>query len=648
MNRQTFPVSRSLRRKLLLPLLLLGVVLAAATAWGIYAQFQNQMVGRVRMRAEMVAHAVNYAAESISTPGELQRLVTAIGAEEEVNQIVVVGGRPPRVLASTRSAWLGVALGELPAAGVAEGLAGAIQSRQSQGHFHPAVDEYHLSAPLLLAQAELADRSLVDGAVTVVLDLRAAQAAMRRLALECTTAFAIGLVLLAALGYGLVDHTVLQPLARIRGLVEQRHGGGGEGWAAVAGDDEIGALACTLNDSLTRAAAALREVESQRNALHDAEERYRLLFEQSPDGVVVLDPETARPVEFNTTACRQLGYSREEFARLSIRDIEVLESPAETAARIARVQRHGREDFDTRHRTRQGEIREINVTAQIVEVQGRPVYHCIWRDMTERKRAEKERADLQAQLLQARELETVGRLAGGVAHNFNNRLMGIMNYAELCRDGLPAAHPVRPYLDEITQGAEHAADLARQLLAFASRQTIAPRVLDLNEALASRLGMLRSLLGERGELLWRPGAATPMAKLDPWQLDQVLAALTLNAREASAGAGRLTLETHDAVIDQAFCAEHADASPGEYVMIAVSDSGCGMTAEMIEHLFEPFFTTKELAAGAGLGLPMTYGIVRQNRGFISVESELGKGSTFRIYLPRHDDGPAPPTASAAA
>jgi PAS domain S-box-containing protein len=647
MSRQTLPLGRSLKRKLLLPMLLLWAVLAAAAGWSIYAQFQNQMVERVRMRAEMVANAVNYAAESVSNHGELQRIVTAIGAEDEVSLIVVVGSRPARVLASTRGAWLGKALGELPGAGLAEDLRKVIQSRQSYGHLHRETAEFGFVTPLLLSRADLVDRSLSDGAVMVLLDMRVIRAAMRRLTVEFTAAFLVVLVLLATLGYALVHRIVLLPVFRIGKLVEQCREGTGEGWAAVATDDEIGALARTLQDSLTRTAAARRELEEQKGVLHDAEARYRLLFEQSPDGIVILDTETARPLEFNETAHRQLGYSRAEFARLSIADIEVAGTPEETAARIARVQREGRNDFDTRQRTRQGEVRDVHVTAQIVEILGRPVYHCIWRDITERKRAEAEKERLQARLERAQKMESIGRLAGGVAHDFNNLLMGIMNYVELCRDGLPADHPVRAYLDEITQDAQRSADVARQLLAFARKQTIAPRLLDLNDALIGVLKTLRRLLGADIDLAWRPGAAIQRVRMDPSQLDQILTDLTANAREAIRGVGKLTIETRNATIDLAYCAEHPDAVPGEYVMLAVSDSGCGMSKETIEHLFEPFFTTKELARGAGLGLATVYGIVRQNNGFISVSSKPGEGTTLRVYLPA-EGAPASPAAPASA
>ena len=248
-------------------------------------------------------------------------------------------------------------------------------------------------------------------------------------------------------------------------------------------------------------------------------------------------------------------------------------------------------------------------------------------NITERKRAETE-------LRQAQKMESVGRLAGGVAHDFNNLLMGIMNYAELCRDAVPPSHVIRPWLDEITADVQRSARITRQLLAFARKEPITPVVLDLNDHVAGTLKMLRRLIGEDIDLAWLPEARHPAVKMDPAQVDQILTNLALNARDAIAGVGTVTVETRDAVVDEHRCAGTPGAVPGDFVMLAVSDTGCGLAPETFEHLFEPFFTTKGVGKGTGLGLATVYGIVRQNGGFIEVESVAGKGTTFRIYLPR--------------
>ena len=248
-----------------------------------------------------------------------------------------------------------------------------------------------------------------------------------------------------------------------------------------------------------------------------------------------------------------------------------------------------------------------------------------------------EQRSMEAQLRQAQKMESVGRLAGGVAHDFNNLLMGVMGYVELCRDELPPEHPVRCYLDEITADSQRSANLTRQLLAFARKQIIAPKVLDLNDTVSSMLKLLRRLIGEDIDLAWMPGLELWTVKMDPSQIDQILANLCVNARDAIGGVGKLTIETRNVTFDATYCAAHAEFVPGAYVLLAVSDDGCGMDAETREQIFEPFFTTKGVGEGTGLGLATVYGIVKQNNGFINVYSEPGKGTTLKIYLSRFGD-----------
>jgi len=262
-----------------------------------------------------------------------------------------------------------------------------------------------------------------------------------------------------------------------------------------------------------------------------------------------------------------------------------------------------------------------------------------------------EREQMEAQLLQAQKMEAVGRLAGGVAHDFNNMLNVILGYADLALMKLQPADPIHAHLREILNAGQRSADLTRQLLAFARKQTIAPRVLNLNDTVAGMLKMLMRLIGEDMDLLWKPSANLWPVKMDPAQIDQILANLVVNARDAIKGVGRITIETGRAEFDEAYCAVHAGFAPGRYVLLAVSDDGCGMDKDTLASLFEPFFTTKEVGKGTGLGLATVYGIVKQNGGFINVYSEPGKGTTFRIYLPRDESeqavaGKAPASAKA--
>ncbi|MBI5593061.1 MAG: PAS domain S-box protein [Deltaproteobacteria bacterium] len=255
-------------------------------------------------------------------------------------------------------------------------------------------------------------------------------------------------------------------------------------------------------------------------------------------------------------------------------------------------------------------------------------------DITERKRAEEEKDRLQAQFNQAQKMDSVGRLAGGVAHDFNNMLTAILGQAELAMMRCTPSEPIHAALKAIKQAALRSSELIRQLLAFARKQTVAPEVLDLNSNVAGMVGILKRLIGEDIDFAWRPGMDLWPVKIDPSQIDQLLTNLCVNARDAISGVGKITIETANAVFDEAYCAVHQGFVPGEYAMLAVSDDGQGMDKEILDHIFEPFFTTKGIGKGTGLGLATVYGIVKQNDGFINVYSESGKGASFKIYLPR--------------
>ncbi|MFZ5766348.1 MAG: ATP-binding protein, partial [Thermodesulfobacteriota bacterium] len=244
---------------------------------------------------------------------------------------------------------------------------------------------------------------------------------------------------------------------------------------------------------------------------------------------------------------------------------------------------------------------------------------------------------LEEQFRQAQKMESVGRLAGGVAHDYNNMLSVILGYTELALDRVSPADPLHADLQEVYKAATRSTEVTRQLLAFARKQAIAPRILDLNETVAGMLKMLRRLIGEDIDLAWRPGEGLCPVRMDPSQIDQILVNLCVNARDAIAGVGRITIETGRTAIDQAYCDDHEGFTPGDFVVLAVSDDGCGMSREARERLFEPFFTTKEVGKGTGLGLATVYGIVKQNRGCVNVYSEPGKGTIFRIYLPCHGE-----------
>jgi PAS domain S-box-containing protein len=617
-------------------------------------------------------------------------------------------------------------------------------------------------------------------------------------------------------------------------------------------------------------------------ALRNAEERYRVLFEQAPTGIVLIDAQTGKTIEANEAACTQLGYSREEFAALRIFDFEARETVAETEVHIEKVRSAGSDDFETLQRTKNGEIRNVHVWARTVLLGKRRAFYCIFEDITARKQAEralKENADLlseaesiagvgsfildfqtglwessneldrifgiddryvrsvegwlalvhpewqvlmsdyltndvlgkgirfdkeykvvresddeerwvhgmarvewddrrqpvrmrgtiqditerklaeesralqsaalnasaipmvitdragtiawvnaaftectgysateavgknprdllrsgvhdqafykmiwdtilagnvwrgemtnrrkdgslypemqtitpvrnghgeishfialkrdltkdkqlQAQFLQAQKMESVGRLAGGIAHDFNNLLSVILGWTEVVMSDLPESHPVQSSLEEVLKASQGAAVLTRQLLAFSRQQLVEPTVFNVNDLVVAIDKMVRRLIGEDIELVTRTDPKLGNVRMDRGQLEQVLMNLVVNARDAMPQGGKLRIETANVVLDSEYPRKHSDVTPGEYVMLAVSDSGMGMSEEVKTRIFEPFFTTKERGKGSGLGLATCYGIVKQAGGHIAVYSKEGLGTTFRVYLPRRGE-----------
>ncbi len=296
-------------------------------------------------------------------------------------------------------------------------------------------------------------------------------------------------------------------------------------------------------------------------------------------------------------------------------------------------------DLEYRHRCADGSIRWLTTRSQTFFVgegaERRPVRTVgASRDITAEKLAEHEREALQAQLSQAQKMESVGRLAGGVAHDFNNMLNVILGWSSLALTELAPEHPLHDALHEIHTAAERSAGLTRQLLAFARRQTVAPKVVNLNDIVTRSLTMLGRMIGEDVQLVWNPGHPLWPIRMDPSQIDQILANLAANARDAIAGVGRVTITTGNVTVTAADRNDRAWFTPGDYVLLRVGDDGSGMDEETRSHIFEPFFTTKPAGQGTGLGLATVYGIVRQNEGMIDLTTRLGEGTMVAIYLPR--------------
>ena len=371
----------------------------------------------------------------------------------------------------------------------------------------------------------------------------------------------------------------------------------------------------------------------------------RKTVEESPEAIFWLE-ESGRLSFANVRACESLGYAREELCRLHLWDIDPDFPPERWKQQWQTLRTAGRRTFETRHRHRDGTIFPVEVCASQLVHGGVEVHLSFVRDISDRVKERELRETLEGQLQHAQKMESVGRLAGGVAHDFNNMLSVILGYTENLLLDNPQG-PLHEDLLEIERAALRSAELTRQLLAFARRQTIAPQVLDLNQAVEKLLKMLGRLLGEDLRLNWVPGSRPAIVRMDPSQLDQILANLCVNARDAITGQGVVTIETEVVSFDDQYCALHTGVFPGSFVMLAVSDDGCGMDRARQERIFEPYFTTKQTGAGTGLGLATVFGIVKQNEGRIEVYSEPDKGTTFKIYLPLHV-GTEPGTGSAAA
>ena len=262
------------------------------------------------------------------------------------------------------------------------------------------------------------------------------------------------------------------------------------------------------------------------------------------------------------------------------------------------------------------------------------------RDITERKKAAVKQQHLQDQLVQTQKMEAIGRLAGGVAHDFNNMLSVIIGNAEMGLEQISSSDPHYHEFYEIKNAGERSSRLTRHLLAFARKQTVELKIIDLNEVITEMTSMLKRLIGENIDFVWAPGNDLWQVKLDKSQVDQILANLCVNGRDAIAGVGKITIETSNETLDEAYCINNTDFNPGDYVCLAVSDDGCGMDAKTVTQIFEPFFTTKAEGKGTGLGLSTIYGILKQNNGFVNVYSESGQGTTFKLFFRRYNGSDA--------
>jgi two-component system cell cycle sensor histidine kinase/response regulator CckA len=380
-----------------------------------------------------------------------------------------------------------------------------------------------------------------------------------------------------------------------------------------------------------RIACVLRDITERRvseEALRKSEERFSKAFRNNPLAITISTEADGRYLDVNDAFLKLLGFERGDVIGHTAAELRFWGEPLDRMEMLRQL-KEGEQvaKHHTRYRTAQGEIREAEVCAESIELDGQPCVLGITSDVTEMR-------TLEAQVRQAQKMEAVGRLAAGISHDFNNILSIILGYSDLSLGLIAPENPVNRYLLQTKKAAERAALLTQQFLAFSRKQVVFPKILDLNDIVHNAINMFLRLVGEDIEIEFRPTIPLGSIKVDPGQMEQVLMNLVVNARDAMATGGKIIIETGEAELDEGYVSRHPGSHAGQHVVLGVSDTGCGMEESIKSQIFEPFFTTKAVGQGTGLGLSTVYGIVKQSEGYILVYSEIGKGTTFKIYFPR--------------
>jgi PAS domain S-box-containing protein len=434
-----------------------------------------------------------------------------------------------------------------------------------------------------------------------------------------------GILLLLGLVLGaILTRQVTVPLGELTVAADRITAGERGVRVAVHREDELHRLNAAFN---TMAA----EVEAEAAARAAAESQWRLLFAENPFPMWVVDLETLGFLAVNEAAVERYGWTPEEWATMTIRDIRPAEDLEAMQATLDKYAGGGMRAAPVRHRDRDGQVFDVELNGREINFLGRHARLVTGLDVTARQA-------LEQQLRQAQRLEAVGRLAGGVAHDFNNNLAVISACAEMTISDLADAGQPTDTVEEILRAANQAHALTRQLLAFSRQQVTRPVVLDPNQVVRDVERMLSRIIEEDVRIIVHASATVMPVRVDPGQLEQVLLNLAVNSRDALPQGGEIILSVSDRDVEEDSIAMHGLDTPGRYVVLSVSDNGTGMTPDVRTRIFDPFFTTKEPGKGTGLGLATAYGIVAAAGGAISVYSEVGVGSTFRVYLPVTTEG----------
>ena len=631
---------RSLKRKLLLPLCIVGGIIAALAIVAIHATSRQQLISKLRDRAELVANAVNYTAEALAEPGALQRIVTAIGAEREVTLIVVAGGEPSRVIATTKVEWLGKFLDELPEADVGEDIHEAIRTRTAQHHYHEEIGELDFTTPLLLSQAEFARQTLVAGAVMVHVDAGPTFAEVRQSALRFSIAFVLALGILTGLGYHLLQRHVLRPVVRIRDYTAKHRKGDTAEWSDLSDDDELGVFARALRESLDKTTDALREVGHQKLALDE----HAIVAETDAQG---------RITYVNDRFCTISKYSREE---LLGQDHRILNSGQHTKDFFRRLwSTIGCAEVwrgEVCNRAKDGTLYWVGTTiVPILNRKGKPErYIAIRTDITPIKNAETRLIASQAatenvnellrdSLSQAEMLREQANSASRakseflamMSHEIRTPMNGVIGFTGLLLD-TPLNEEQRGFASTVKGSAEALLVIINDILDFskieAGKLTIEKVAFDFREAAGEVVKLLNARAAEkRIQLTLDYPSDCPHALIsDPSRLRQVLLNLAGNAIKFTPENGAVTLRMR---------AE--DVGGVRRLRVSVTDTGIGIPKDKQHLLFNKFTqadsSTTRKFGGTGLGLAISKSLVEIMGGEIGVESDEGKGSTFWFTAP---------------